>query len=376
MNVAYVTPFYNGEIDGRYGRFLDWVHWLRDTDSPPFEFDIHALTASNPDGTLATEPHGILGNGTALWGSKRNKLEHLLNLPRLVSGLRTRSYDVVHVLVMDPIIYPATVAASGATPVVVGPDIAGWSPIRNVPYWEETRLERVEHRLKYRLRRSLGRREWYDRAVAFSEHHRAILESFAISGHAIDVLPAGVDPVFEPGPPDVSSPPELLYVGDFSAHKGYPDFLRAVARLESDVSARVVGAGDPDWDLLRDLGLEEVVTVEGFVPRKQLPDIYRGADLFVMPSIDETAGGNTQIEALASGVPVVVTTRPGVDEFAPSECRVTVDSRTPEAISAAIEEALRDLDSLTGAARSHSTEFTPASTVNALAETYRTVRES
>jgi len=370
MKVAYVTPYYNGAVDGRYGRFLDWVHGLRDDPNPPFAFDVHALTASNPDGTLASAPYGLFGDGDSLWGSKRNKLEHACNLPRLIRGLRADEYDVVHVMVMDPLVFPTTIIASGSTPVVVGPDIAGWSPVRTVPYWEETRRDRLEHRAKYRLRRLLGGREWYDRAVAFSRHHRDILESFAVPGDVIDVLPPGVDPAFAPGEAPIGSPPELLYVGDFSEHKGYPTFLRAVARLETDVAVRVVGAGDPDRDLIADLGLTDVVTVEGFVPRPDLPPRYRAADLYVMPSVDETAGGNTQIEALASGLPAVVTDAPGVDEYAPADAKVSFAPRTVDALTDALRTALADLPALTDAARAHAGEFGPEAPIDALARTY------
>jgi len=370
MNVAYVTPYYNGAVDGRYGRFLDWVHGLRDDPDPPFAFDVHPLTVSNPDQTLASAPHAIFGEGEELWGSKLNKLEHACNLPRLFRGLRSEYYDLVHVMIMDPIVFPTTILASGPTPVVVGPDVAGWSPVRDVPYWEETRRDRLENRAKYRLRRLLGSRERYDRAVAFSDHHRDILASFAIPQDLIDVLPAGVDPAFEPGEAALGSPPELLYVGDFSEHKGYRTFLRAVARLETDVGVRVVGAGDPDRDLIAHLGLTDVVTVEGFVPRADLPPLYRAADLYVMPSIDETAGGNTQIEALASGLPVVVTDAPGVDEYAPADAKVSFAPRTVDALVDALRSALADLPALTDSARAHADDFGPEAPINALASTY------
>jgi hypothetical protein len=41
MQVAYVTPYYNGACDGRYGRFHDWVHAVRDANDPPFDADVY-----------------------------------------------------------------------------------------------------------------------------------------------------------------------------------------------------------------------------------------------------------------------------------------------------------------------------------------------
>jgi glycosyltransferase involved in cell wall biosynthesis len=375
MRVAYVTPYYNGACDGRYGRFHDWIHTARDMDSPPFEFDVLPFTVSNPDETLGVRPGQFLGDAESLWGTKQNKLEFLLNAPRIRNALRERAYDLVHVLVLDAIVYPTTLSAVGDVPLVVGPDIAGWSPVRDVPYWEETRAQRIKNRLRYRFKNALGNARRYDHAIAFGRHHRDILESFSIPGDRITVLEAGVDRKFGRSSDEAargsSDVPELLYVGDFSEYKGYPLFLRAVARLDVSVTVRVVGAGDPNRELIRSLGLEDVVSVEGFVPRAELPRYYEAADLYVVPSIDETAGTNTQIEALASGTPVVVTEAPGLDEYAPEDAVVFVERREPAVLRAALETALENLESLTEAARDKAPDYLADRPVEQLDGVYR-----
>ncbi|WP_436910741.1 glycosyltransferase family 4 protein [Halosimplex marinum] len=357
MRVAYVTPYYNGACDGRFGRFHDWVHWGRDRGAP-FEFDVYPFTVSNPDGTLAVTPRRRLGDAESLWGTRANKAEFLLNARRIRRALRANAYDLVHVLVMDTIVYPTTLSAVGDAPVVVGPAIAGWSPVRDVPYWEESVADRVGNWSRFLLKSVKSAVGPYDHAVAFSDHHRDIMASFGMDRDRISVLEPGVDARFSPddreGP---ASPPELLYVGDFSGHKGYPHFLRALAQLDRPFEARVVGAGDPDEDRIADLGLDDAVTVEGFVPRGELNEVYRGADLVVIPTVDETAGTNVQFEALATGKPVVVTDKPGVSEFAPPDASVTFAPRTVPQLVDALERALDDLDGLTAAARRRAPEF-------------------
>lgn len=48
----------------------------------------------------------------------------------------------------------------------------------------------------------------------------------------------------------------------------------------------------------------------GFAPAEELPDIYRSADVFVVPSLAE-GGVNVIYEAMASGLPCVVSDRSG-----------------------------------------------------------------
>lgn len=357
MRVAYVTPYYNGACDGRFGRFHDWIHTARD-EGAPFDFDIYAFTASNHDETLVDQPHGYLGDAESLWGSKKNKLEFLLNARRIRRALETNEYDLVHVLVMDTIVYPTALSAVDDEPLVIGPDVAGWSPVRTVPYWEDGLGDWFDNRLRYLLKRGLSTVGRYDRAIAFSDHHRDIMSSFGISTDAISVLEPGVHNRFHVGDETgTSDPPELLYVGDFAEHKGYPHFLEALARLDRSVEARVVGAGDPNTDRIRELGLEDVVEVEGFVPRPELAPLYRDADLVVIPTIDETAGTNVQFESLASGTPVVLTDASGVNEYAPADASVTFAPRTVSQLLDALERAIDDLGPLTAAARDHATEF-------------------
>jgi len=357
MRVAYVTPYYNGACDGRFGRFHDWVHWARDRGAP-FEFDVDAFTASNPDATLAEAPHSYLGDAASLWGTKANKVEFLLNARRVRRALRRNSYDVVHVLTMDTIVYPTVLSAIGDTPLVVGPDIAGWSPVRDVPYWEDGVTDWVDNRARYLLKNGISRAGRYDRAVAFSDHHRNIIVSFGVPVDRITVIEPGVDAMFSPDSRTESAdPPELLFVGDFSEHKGYPHFLRALSNLDRTVEARVVGAGDANEEQIARLGLSDIVTVEGFVSRAELPSLYRESDLVVIPTIDETAGTNIQFEALACGKPVVVTDKPGVSEFTPPDASVMFSPRTVSNLVDALERAVDNIESLTKAARDNASEF-------------------
>jgi glycosyltransferase involved in cell wall biosynthesis len=376
MKVAYVTPFYSGESDGRYGRFHDWVHTLRDMEDPPFDFEVHALVATDPDSTLVSEPAGYLGDGDELWGTKRNTFEFLLNAPRLRRDLLRSDADVVHVLTVDTVLTPLvrSVARSRSRPCVLGPNVGGWFPLRDGPSWATSGPGRMKQWAKFYLRKGLVRCSGYDRLLVFSEYHRGMLEQLGVPSDEITVLTAGVSPPFHPETRPVSNdPPELLYVGDLSAHKGFGILLDALERVEQPATVRVIGSGEPPADRMARPDRELVF--EGFVERHQLPEYYRRADLCVIPSIDETAGPNTQIEALACGTPVVVTDRPSMNEYAPDGAATYFWPRDAASLAVAITGALQNLQSATRVAQTNAASFQAATTVAQLADVYRTVCE-
>lgn len=375
MKVAYLTPYYNGAVDGRHGRFHDWVHRLRDMDSPPFEFDVFALTASNTDGTLSSPPHAILGEANELWGSPLNRVEFGLNLPRVIRDLRRREFDVLHVVTLDVLTFPVALAFAGRSPVV-GPDVMGYVPGRTGDRWNRDGLPGIRQRLEFRFSRGLLRTAKELTFVALSDYHAAGIRKRTTDA-TIEVVPPGVDDIFHPGlHADVSAtdddrPTEFLYVGDLSTYKGYDLFLKALSQLPDHVAfkATVVGGGEYDARRIERLGLENEVTVEGFIPRNELPSMYRDADFLVVPSVDEN-GPNTIVEALACGTPIIATDKPGINEYATRDAAIYAD-RSPSAFCRAMIEGHEHRSAYRNAALDHAGEVNVSRTIEALAEMYR-----
>lgn len=112
----------------------------------------------------------------------------------------------------------------------------------------------------------------------------------------------------------------LLFVGRLTREKNLRFLLRSfvlVTQALADVQLLLVGDG-PDRSHLRalavNLGISERVHFFGWVPPIQVPSFYRGADLFVMPSVSEV-NPLCLGEALASGTPVVA-----IDTFSARQC--------------------------------------------------------
>ena len=114
----------------------------------------------------------------------------------------------------------------------------------------------------------------------------------------------------------------VLFVGGMQKthmHKGVDVLVRAVAQAKrkvSNIQMVAVGSGDaiPMYiRLAEELGISDIVDFPGFVPDKDLPRYFAGADVFVLPSTTDAEGfGMVLAEAMACGTPVIGTNVGGV----------------------------------------------------------------
>jgi len=130
-----------------------------------------------------------------------------------------------------------------------------------------------------------------------------------------EVIPQfGIDPeLFVPA--DQAVPRDRFtigFVGRLTTAKGLQVLLKAVAGLPKPWELRVVGSG-PDRELFRRqaeaLGLADSVTFVGQVGSTSMPEVIRGFDVLVGPSLTtprwKEQFGRMLVEAMACAVPVV-----------------------------------------------------------------------
>lgn len=103
--------------------------------------------------------------------------------------------------------------------------------------------------------------------------------------------------------------PTVLFVGRLSYYKGIPNLLEASERLDAEVI--IAGDGEQRARFEADastLGVTDRVRFLGYVSDRKLRYLYHNADVFVLPSTEPSeAFGIVQLEAMASGTPVVNT---------------------------------------------------------------------
>jgi glycosyltransferase involved in cell wall biosynthesis len=132
-------------------------------------------------------------------------------------------------------------------------------------------------------------------------------------------------------------------LGDFS-RKGLGILLEALAGIDNQ-SVRVLVVGGNAGEiaeftaLARHLGVANRVVFAGF--QNDVRPYLWVADLFVLPSLYETFA-LVVIQAMAAGVPAIVTRLHGVEEYAVHGKNAWIVERNPDAVRAAIIEALGD----------------------------------
>lgn len=122
-------------------------------------------------------------------------------------------------------------------------------------------------------------------------------------------------------------PLKVAAVGCGSLAKGLPYLLQAVAQLEGSVELTLVGRVDAAMQPLLQKYLVQPRRLP-YMSRPQLRDFLNSQDVMVMPSLGDSFGF-VAMEAMACGLPVIVTTHCGVPVPAP-------DWRVPAHDSAAI----------------------------------------
>lgn len=206
-----------------------------------------------------------------------------------------------------------------------GSDVPGFNPRFSLQY----------HVLKPAIRRIWG-------AGALVVANSSGLRELALETKAdqsIEVIANGVDgEEFYPAETKGNSCDfNLICVNRLIGRKGIDLLIKALPLVREEVKEiklTVVGEGNLEGQL-KALALAEGVSGAvnwlGYVDHHELPGLYRAADLFVLPSQSEGMS-NALLEAMASGLPVLVGAAGGVSELISGNGSV-LDDLTPENIA-------------------------------------------
>jgi D-inositol-3-phosphate glycosyltransferase len=149
----------------------------------------------------------------------------------------------------------------------------------------------------------------------------------------------------------------VSFVGRIQPHKGPEVLIRATSelvkhtpllrhRLIVNIVGGASGANTEEVDRLKELttwlAIDDVVRFTPPVPREDLPQWYRAADLVIVPSYSESFG-LVALEAQACGTPVVATAVGGLrTAVADGISGVLVDGHDPKAWSSVISRLLQE----------------------------------
>jgi glycosyltransferase involved in cell wall biosynthesis len=169
--------------------------------------------------------------------------------------------------------------------------------------------------------------------------------------------------------------PYVLWIGTVEPRKNLRRLLLAFNRLDRDVDLVLVGPKGWKEDLDSLIGeSRDRIKVLGFVPARDLPPLYSGAEVFCSPSLLEGFGFPV-LEAMSQGTPVVTSRGTSTEELAVG-AGVLVDPRDAGSIAEGMESVLAD-PSLAGrlaeAGRHRAAAYTWERTADRVEEAYRDV---
>jgi glycosyltransferase involved in cell wall biosynthesis len=195
-----------------------------------------------------------------------------------------------------------------------------------------------------------------DRVTSVSQDLARRMAALGVDPGRIEVIYDGVDPaVFHPGPQAEArarlglpaDEPMALFVGNLIALKGVELLVEAARRLASAglrYSCQLVGQGPlrPRLEaLIRSANLGQHIQLRGALPHSALPDWYRAATVFVLPSYSEGVP-TVLLEAAACGTPLLATEVGGISEIASAgPCRL-IRPGDVDQLTAAMKDLLTD----------------------------------
>jgi glycosyltransferase involved in cell wall biosynthesis len=202
------------------------------------------------------------------------------------------------------------------------------------------------------------------RCIAISEcTKKDAVNYFSIPNKKVEVIYLAASEIFRPIPRGPSLHKVLgtygiqgnyiLYHGNKRPHKNLEGLVKSFCQLKSQscLSHKLVITGEenpkePEFDfsnlrkLIDKLGIGNEVRFTGLVSEEDLPCIYSGAQLLVIPSYFE-GFGLPALEAMACGTPVVASDRGALPEVI-SDAGLLVNPYDLDALSRSMQGVLED----------------------------------
>lgn len=274
-------------------------------------------------------------------------------------------------------------------PIVPCPSVATIHDL--IPLVHPEVLPSFVKRFYYRMQNMRATKKATNVIADSSSTKQDIIRILGIAGEKIEVIPLAADKNFEvicseDSLKEVRSKFNIgkrfiLTLGNSKPHKNWTELIRAFHQLkkEKEVEHHLVLAGkqDPRFpqskDLVRELKLEKNVRFIEFITEEDLPILYNGASVFVLPSLYE-GFGLPVLEAMAGGTPVICSNASSLPEVA-GEAALLVKPNS-EDLAKAIFKVLSDEETqkrLIREGRARARKFSWQKTAAKTLEVYKSV---
>ena len=248
--------------------------------------------------------------------------------------LRAQAFDILHCLTNRALSTALLATRRMAAPPKI---VAYRGTMGHLHRWDPA------SRLSYRSPR-------VDAIVCVSDAVRRYLKEFDIPDSRLDVIWKGHDPAWYSASPraalaEFGIPPDAVavgFVGNIRPVKGAEDLLRAFdgIRLEENIHLVLIGEVR-DRHIEKQVGRHPHVHFLGFRPNAA--QLVGACDVAVMPSIEREGLPKAMIEAMAQGIPPLVTDVGGMPELVEDGVSgFVVPPRDPASLRGAIRRLAQD----------------------------------
>lgn len=227
-----------------------------------------------------------------------------------------------------------------------------------------TATKKLQHPPKLiAYRGTMGHLSWFDPASWYSYLHprldgiicvsdavRVYLKKFRISDDKLTVIWKGHDPAWYPpvkrellrplGIPDDAV--VFNFTGNIRPVKGMKYLLKAFTRIKPEERIHLLVTGEVrDKKIQKMIGHQPHVHFAGF--RADATALMGACDCIIMPSINREGLPKAILEAMAQGVPAIVTKVGGMPELVvDGECGLVIPPRNVNAIESAVRTIARE----------------------------------
>lgn len=242
-----------------------------------------------------------------------NLLEEINNYS-IVAGViaRTETYDLIHA--HDWLTYPAGIHTKmiSGKPLVIHVHATDYDRSRGNVNPEVYRIEK-------------NGMDYADRIITVSDlTRRTVIEKYHQHPSKVTTVHNAVEPLSR----DILSIPDrrgvqdkiVTFLGRITMQKGPEYFVEAAARvLQKAGGVRFVMAGNGDMmdqmiRLVARRNISDRFHFTGFMRGKQVYEIFKASDVYVMPSVSEPFG-ISPLEAMQCGVPSIISKQSGCAEI-------------------------------------------------------------
>lgn len=144
----------------------------------------------------------------------------------------------------------------------------------------------------------------------------------------------------------------VIYSGRITPIKGIRELIKAFINLKAYTNIKLLLVGaiptDDNDPFLKEINqnvkmMEGKIISTGFIPYENIPAILHLANVCVIPSICEDGLTLSSIEAMACGLPLIITRSGGIPEAVSEDCAIIIEKNNVGAIPTNLSKAIISL---------------------------------